>query len=209
LKAKRAVYYDRRAESASESRDLYAKAVERTEKSPSSIVIGHLRKATYGNTALVNTHPFHYHDWVFGHNGSIYNVNTLPLVDRQPFGTTDSERFLYWLVDQIRHSMDATSSIISHIQEWRSHLIYSSLTFVLSDGETLWAYRDIGDKALEKGESVEERFKYYTLFWTLVNQTPVVCSEPLPGVSPHWEEIQDKQLFVFKLGSLKPDIYTI
>jgi len=37
----------------------------------SKIIISHVRKATTGDTSLLNTHPFQYKHWIFAHNGSV------------------------------------------------------------------------------------------------------------------------------------------
>jgi predicted glutamine amidotransferase len=38
---------------------------------PNNIVIAHIRKKTYGNASMENTHPFHYDDQIFVQNGKI------------------------------------------------------------------------------------------------------------------------------------------
>src|SRR5437879_1320710 len=56
----RAVYFDRRAEPAANERPLLLQAAERAQRSQSSVLIAHLRKASTGARDVSNTHPFHY-----------------------------------------------------------------------------------------------------------------------------------------------------
>src|SRR5690348_16713310 len=57
--ARRAVYFDRKADSITESRKAFDAAVEKAARSQSPIVISHLRKASAGARDISNTHPFH------------------------------------------------------------------------------------------------------------------------------------------------------
>lgn len=69
-------------------------------------LIAHIRLATRGNMEYVNCHPFVLRDssgrcWTLAHNGTIFNYPRMdPYLYRQE-GQTDSERILYFLVDQI------------------------------------------------------------------------------------------------------------
>ena len=69
-------------------------------------VIAHIRKATQGQVALENCHPFvrelwgRY--WVFAHNGDLKDFD--PVLDGpfRPVGNTDSERAFCFLLQQLR-----------------------------------------------------------------------------------------------------------
>jgi predicted glutamine amidotransferase len=41
------------------------------ERNPANLVIAHIRRKTYGDTATENTHPFHYDGQLFAQNGKI------------------------------------------------------------------------------------------------------------------------------------------
>jgi glutamine amidotransferase len=41
----------------------------------SETVLAHIRQATEGENNVLNSHPFQYGNWVFGHNGQIYNFS--------------------------------------------------------------------------------------------------------------------------------------
>lgn len=73
-------------------------------------VISHIRKATQGNTCLVNTHPFVREiwgeKWVFAHNGQLNSEFLTKLSTNndyyQPVGTTDSEMAFCYLLNQLK-----------------------------------------------------------------------------------------------------------
>ncbi|MCP9848492.1 class II glutamine amidotransferase [Cyanobium sp. Morenito 9A2] len=66
--------------------------------------IAHIRKATMGEVALENCHPFHRRwggqDWVFAHNGDIPGeLPTGPTY--RPEGSTDSEAAFCWILESL------------------------------------------------------------------------------------------------------------
>lgn len=78
------------------------------ERSPRALAsIAHIRKATQGQVALENCHPFvrswQGQTWVFAHNGNLAGV--IPHGDHyRPFGETDSEAAFCWILDQLDRS---------------------------------------------------------------------------------------------------------
>jgi predicted glutamine amidotransferase len=67
--------------------------------------IAHIRKATQGNVAIENCHPFHRHwqgqDWVFAHNGDLQHGPIPSRARFVPLGSTDSELAFCWILDEI------------------------------------------------------------------------------------------------------------
>ncbi len=193
----RAVYFGRDPQSASASGSLYQEAVERAVKTAPNILIAHLRKASEGEVSIANTHPFHYQDWNFAHNGTVFGaLGSFPLSSTQPLGTTDSERFFYWIYEQIHAEIDPTRALVELIKKSRPGLVFTSLTFVMSDGKRLWAYRDYGDKRLDKGETAADRAAYYTLYYAVLPNAVAIASEPIPGISNAWIPLEQRQLVV-------------
>lgn len=77
----------------------------------SHTVVAHLRKATKGQNALINTHPFQYGGWIFAHNGDISTFETIrgalharvtPDLRRFILGDTDSEVIFYLLLGHLQ-----------------------------------------------------------------------------------------------------------
>lgn len=206
----RAVYFERRAESAASDPALFRAAGEKAQQSRTPVLIAHLRKASTGTRSVGNTHPFHHRDWSFAHNGTVHGaMASLPLTDSTPQGETDSELLMLWILEHIQNEADPTEALVKLLKESRENLVFTSLTFLLSDGKTLWAYRDYGEKRLENGETLQDREKYYTLYYMKVDRTAVVCSETLPSVPGLWQPIAQRQLAVFTPDKLAPDIFKI
>src|SRR5258708_6627780 len=188
LSAQRAVYFDRKAEPVPDSKKAYDAAAVKAARSQTPVLISHLRKASSGGRDISNTHPFHSRDWIFAHNGTIFGASaSLPLEDLQPQGDTDSERLFLWILDKVRLADDPTAALVSLLKKARQELVFSALNFLMTDGVRLWAYRDYGDKRFDPGETLEERQKYYTLYFARVERSAVVCSEPLKSVSKFWQ----------------------
>lgn len=76
----------------------------------SEVLIAHVRQATVGGVEPHNTHPFHYKQWVFAHNGTVFGFQKLrpyfleeiaPHFRSHIQGSTDSEHCFYLLLSQL------------------------------------------------------------------------------------------------------------
>ena len=80
-------------------------------------VMAHIRYATIGNVEWRNCHPFCGRDrsgrqWVFQHNGTIFDYPPLhPYVNVQQ-GDTDSERILLYFLDRIDRKMEESGHVL-------------------------------------------------------------------------------------------------
>jgi len=81
----------------------------------SETVLAHIRQATEGENNVLNSHPFQYGNWVFGHNGQIYNFakhrmklvrNIAPFLQRFLLGDTDSEVLFYLFLTELTRIID-------------------------------------------------------------------------------------------------------
>jgi predicted glutamine amidotransferase len=206
----RAVYFERRAQPACEEKELFDRVAGRALQCQTPLLVAHFRKASTGGREDGNTHPFHWRDWVFAHNGTIFNAATvLALEEARPQGQTDSERFGLWLLEQAASADNPTEALASLLREGRGKLAFSSLNFLMSNGKTLWAYREVGDQRLEKGETLEERENYYTLHFGRVGKAAVVCSEPLPSLTKSWSPLEQSSLAVFTSELPHPQLIKI
>ncbi|MEY2824280.1 MAG: hypothetical protein RLZ64_818, partial [Pseudomonadota bacterium] len=106
-------------------------------------VISHIRKATQGQVALENCHPFirelwgRY--WVFAHNGDLKEFS--PTLDGafRPVGTTDSERAFCYLLQQLRRRFGDTPPPLDTLRQEIDQLTREIASFgvfnmMLSDG---------------------------------------------------------------------------
>jgi predicted glutamine amidotransferase len=124
-------------------------ALVRTYPIRSLNVIAHIRKATVGNIALENTHPFAREMWgrywTFAHNG------TLPLPRRighgrrhTPVGGTDSEAAFCEILETLWHRFPSRVPTLDTLFEAVAEVSASlgeqgEFNFLLSNGEALFA----------------------------------------------------------------------
>lgn len=206
----RAVYFERRPEAANADKAAFDQAVQRAVKNQPPIVVAHFRKASVGENTVSNTQPYHYRDWIGAHNGTIFGaLASIALNEARPQGATDSERFLLWLIEDLNASRDPTEDLVALLKQSREKLVHTSLNFLLSNGQRLWAYREFGDKRLDKGETVADRDAYYTLYWSALEGGAVICSEPLSAVARNWTPLAQRTLAVFTRDSSKPQLFKI
>ncbi|MCA3239437.1 MAG: class II glutamine amidotransferase [Curvibacter sp.] len=111
-------------------------------------VISHIRKATQGEVALQNCHPFvrelwgRY--WVFAHNGDLKDYKPHLHGSFRPVGTTDSERAFCWLMQELAKShvdVPPVGELTLTLRELAPQIArHGTFNFLLSNGEALWAH---------------------------------------------------------------------
>lgn len=112
-------------------------------------VIAHIRKATQGQVALENCHPFvremwgRY--WVFAHNGDLKGFD--PILDGpyRPVGNTDSERAFCFLLQQLRDRFGDRPPALPVLRAAIADLVaviarHGTFNMMLSDGTALFAH---------------------------------------------------------------------
>ena len=145
----------------------------------------HLRKASVGAPRAANSHPFSVDGRAFMHNGSIRGLSRAFSAKRQPIGQTDSEKFFLMLLDDLGDT--GLPETLIQILPKLMKLDYSSLNFVLLDGQSLYAYRHFG----RHGD-------YYTLYCGQTRRSVLFSSEPLtPRVQ--WHPMRDRELIRARL----------
>jgi predicted glutamine amidotransferase len=164
------------------------------------IILGHLRKASFGSVSLENTQPLVSAKWSFAHNGTIYSP-TFTTDNHQ----SDSRTLFGRLVEAIEareSSVSVQSAITDGMERIREEIrsnpderdrTYSSLTFVLSDGDSVYVMRDF--------ESDQDR-DYYTMFYRESAGAVIFCQEEIWDWQ--WKSLGNKQLAtVNRAGTLK------
>lgn len=112
-------------------------------------VIAHIRKATQGEVALENTHPFmrelwgRY--WIFAHNGNLRDFR--PELDGGflAVGATDSERAFCYLLQSLRSRFPAGRPLRDAVFEALRDLTagiarHGEFNYLLCDGDCLFAH---------------------------------------------------------------------
>jgi glutamine amidotransferase len=117
----------------------------------SKIIISHVRAASIGNISYMNTHPFHRElggkEFVFAHNGTLFDYTNLDTGRFKPIGDTDSEHVFCYLLNKIQkeniniynwnqESFNYIYEILKEINQ------YGYFNCLFSDGEYLFAYHD-------------------------------------------------------------------
>jgi len=111
-------------------------------------VIAHIRKATQGQVALENTHPFvrelwgRY--WVFAHNGNLKDFEPRLHGAFKPVGQTDSERAFCWLMQELAKAhadVPSVTELSCTLRELVPQLsCHGTFNMLLSNGQALWAH---------------------------------------------------------------------
>jgi predicted glutamine amidotransferase len=152
----------------------------------------HARRATVGERTEANTHPFCLGPYSFSHNGTILHISRLENVEPCA-GDTDSER-LFRLVMHHLDANDPTDGLRYAVKATIERFPFSSLSFLFSDGEKLYAYRlghcDLhwlarpDGQLLVASEPVTEDES-----WHAVKQDVLLVLDPREPDQPHAERL--------------------
>jgi len=125
------------AEFASEAHDLTG-----------TTFVAHVRYATTGSHAVVNTHPFLQDGRIFAHNGVLEGLDILDQRLRQlgaadlVLGQTDSERMFALITASIRtHDGDVTAGLVDAMTWLADNVPIYAANILLSTATDLWALR--------------------------------------------------------------------
>jgi glutamine amidotransferase len=115
----------------------------------STNVIAHIRKATQGEIALENCHPFQRElwgrYWVFAHNGNLLDLEPENTGFYQPVGKTDSERAFCLILEILRQNFPESKPPLEELYSVLADISKILATkgvfnYLLSDGEHLFAH---------------------------------------------------------------------
>ncbi|MBR5973938.1 MAG: class II glutamine amidotransferase [Clostridiales bacterium] len=150
-------------------------------------LFAHIRKATIGHVEYLNTHPFEKKDangtnWVLAHNGTIFESSELDPYFKRQQGTTDSERILLYLLDQVegikdeKKRFDLIDEIIVRLSD------KNKLNLLLFDGKNVYVHKNEENTMYQKSEDG------YTIFST----------KPLDD--GNWTSVPMNQLQIYRDG---------
>lgn len=182
-------YLEREPHSVTKDSQQFRNGAKLIEESKCRTAMVHFRKISVGLPQISNTHPFLHEEWVFAHNGTIFDSEKIPLTKFKPTGTTDSERFFLFLLERIAGLQEKKKQIeelMRGAEEIGKNFKHTSLTFLLTNGKNLFAYRECDPQYQD----------YYTLFLSEVAGGTLFCSEPLPAVSQNWKPLENGSLSV-------------
>ncbi len=199
--------------------DESEKAAAVAANPPSShLFIVHVRHATVGGVLQHNTHPFlatlRGREWMFAHNGTVRNLGRLSVDGYEVLGDTDSEVAFYYLLTRLAQLDPGApdEQVAAEVLEGARELSRDGrANFLLSDGQTLYAYYD-GHKTLhflQREPSVTPRTRVaddedYVVDLrpqkTSPEQAVILASVPL--TDEPWEQLQPGELLVCRDGKL-------
>jgi glutamine amidotransferase len=179
-------------------------------------VIAHIRKATFGEVSLENTHPFtrelwgRY--WVFAHNGDLKDFDPVLRGDYLPVGATDSERAFCLILERLkqRFSEQPDVGLLSEALQTVADEIadYGIFNFLLSNGEHLFAHcttklhylvrQHPFSAAQLKDKDIQLDFSEVT---TPDDRVAVIATEPLT-VNETWVSFPKNRVLVFQDGDI-------
>lgn len=181
-------------------------------------VIAHIRKATQGQVALENCHPFvrelwgRY--WVFAHNGDLKDFAPRLHGSFRPVGNTDSERAFCWIMQELAKShadVPSVQELSLTLRELAARIAtHGTFNFLLSNGQALWAHASTSLVYVERrhpfahatlsDEDVSVNFAEHT---APSDQVAVVVTAPLT-TNEAWTAFAPGELKVFVDGALQP-----
>jgi len=178
-------------------------------------VIAHIRKATQGQVALENCHPFvremwgRY--WVFAHNGDLKEF--APVLDGpyRPVGNTDSEQAFCYLLQELRRRFGDTAPAMPALRAAIGELVtgiarHGTFNMMLSDGTALFCHCSTKLCYVVRqypfvtcclaDEDLAVDFSQVT---TPQDRVAIIVTAPLT-TNEHWTEFQPGELKVFVDG---------
>ena len=181
-------------------------------------VIAHIRKATQGQVALENCHPFvrelwgRY--WVFAHNGDLKGFAPRLHGSFRPVGNTDSELAFCWIMQELAKSHAGVPSIPEltlTLRELAGKIApHGTFNFLLSNGQALWAHASTSLYYVERhhpfthatlsDEDLSINFAEHT---QPSDRVAVVVTAPLTS-NENWTAFAPGELKVFVDGALAP-----
>ncbi len=161
------------------------------------IFLAHVRASTGTETSRANCHPFTHGRWSFVHNGQLgeYRRNRRELENSLPDefyhmrrGSTDSELIFWlmmseWLEADPEEAIAVTLARLDRLR--RPGDAPDRLTFVMSDGETIYAMRTASDGRAP------------TLYARQEEDGVVLASEPLESDQSGWVALPKDRLLRF------------
>jgi len=137
-----------------------------------SVAIIHARKVTKGEIALKNTHPFSKRDYVFCHNGTVFD-NISFSQDFKVKGNTDSEQIFYSLLTD--HKDEMSSTIRNNMKKYKD---FTGINIILANPKKTFVSIHHNECPL-----------YYTMKMLKSKDAVVISSEKLPQLEGEWQEI--------------------
>ncbi len=187
----------------------------------SHLFLAHVRATSQATVQETNCHPFRYNNWLFVHNGEIFEIEKfrrelLIGVDPNYFtnilGSTDSELMFHLALSfgLEQDPVGAMARMVEFVERTGKKFGVPEsmwMTVGLSDGKTLWGFRYASDgnaPTLYHSPDVEELVKVNPEIENRVtNNTYVVVSEPIGKFQEMWIEVPQGSSVIIQNGKVE------
>ncbi len=131
----------------------------------SKILIVHFRKSAWDKTSKKqHAHPFYFKNFIFAHNGTLYDykklLDSIPRSFQPAPSALDTEVFFRFLLEGFPGSFNSKVKTAAKLSK------FSAMNFIMSDGSKLYAYRRFSKWA-----------DYYTFYTAKSGNSCIVSSE--------------------------------
>jgi predicted glutamine amidotransferase len=181
----------------------------------STHVIAHIRKATQGEIALENCHPFRRElwgrYWVFAHNGNLPDFAPENSGAFQPVGNTDSEKAFCLILNTLRENFPNGKPALAKLyyvllQVSQQLAAIGVFNYLLSDGEHFFAHCSsklcyiVRQAPFAAAHLIDEDMTVdFSELTTPSDRVAVIATTPLTD-NEVWTPIQPGELLVFQDG---------
>jgi glutamine amidotransferase len=171
------------------------------------LFLAHVRATSQATVQETNCHPFRYKNWLFVHNGEIFEIEKIrrdllfaiaPELFTNILGTTDSEVMFHLALTfgLEKDPLGALARMVGFIEETgRAHGVEESvwMTVAVSDGTALYGVRYASDgqaPSLYHSRDMEDVYRINPeLRQQLARTTRIIVSEPVGRFSEMWQEV--------------------
>ncbi|MBA2653724.1 MAG: class II glutamine amidotransferase [Gammaproteobacteria bacterium] len=185
----------------------------------SNCFFAHVRAASSGGVSILNCHPFHYHRFLFMHNGDIAEFHKIKRYLRRQLsdeaydwikGSTDSEHMFALFIDifnqnkchltaeDIGGAFEETLQRIQLLQKEQHVEGINYINAAITDGRSIVAVRYISEKASKAPSLHFSEGSYYEYYGGVCHMRPsragqngavLVVSETLNSYKAEWQDI--------------------
>ncbi len=146
--------------------------------------IAHIRLATIGYDEMVNTHPFRGYDlsaneWIFAHNGTIFESDLLTGYTYEQDGDTDSERIFLYMLDCLNAAIKRKQGALDSDERFDviDRIVCdlspkNKLNLLIFDGEVLYVHTNFRNSLFKHEDEAGLFFSTQPLSSTCWEQVP-------------------------------------
>jgi glutamine amidotransferase len=186
----------------------------------SKIFMAHVRATSLATVQETNCHPFRYNNWLFVHNGEIFEVEKfrrelLMAVDSKYFenilGSTDSELMFHLALTfgLEQNPIEAMAKMVGFVEQTgKTKNVPESMwmTIGLSDGKTLWGFRYASDGNAPTLFHSRDKKELVQINPALQNRFSdgdrILVSEPIGKFKEMWAEVPQGSSLIIHEGNI-------